>query len=182
MIIIGIDPSLTSTGICAMRDGIILSSEAVTSKFTGVKRLSDFKEQLIPKVCYVADIEDIEEKIMVFIEGYSFGSKNNREVLGELGGVIRLMLFEQEIPFIDVAPTALKKYATGKGNADKISVAVSVMEEWGKKFPTSDQTDAFVLAMLGRDLIETTKVYPASRQEVIEGIRNPKVKKKKVAN
>ena len=180
MIIIGIDPSLTSTGICAMRDGIVLSNEAVTSKFTGVKRLSDFKEQLIPKVCYVADIEDISEKVVVFIEGYSFGSIGRKEFIAELGGTIRLMLYEQEIEFIDVPPTVLKKYITGKGNADKVAMALAVQKQYGVDFPTTDQTDAFALCQVGQaylGLIPLTK----AREEVIADMKKPKVKKKKVA-
>lgn len=179
MIIIGIDPSLTSTGICAMRDGIVLSNEAVTSKFTGAKRLSDFKEQLIPKVCYVADIEDINEKVVVFIEGYSFGSVGRKEFIAELGGTIRLMLYEQEIEFVDVPPTVLKKYITGKGVADKVVMAVAVQKQYGVSFPTTDQTDAFCLAILGMAYLGLVPNLTVFRQEIIDGMKKPKVKKKK---
>ncbi len=178
MIIIGIDPSLTSTGIVSVNEfGIILTSEAVKSKLFGVKRLSDIKEQMIPKVRYDADEG---EETMVFIEGYSYGSLNNREILGELGGMIRLMLFEQEIPFIDVAPTSLKKFVTGKGNADKIAMALGIQKTWGKDFETTDQADAFALCQLGLAYMELIPDPPVFRQEVIAGMKAPKVKKKKV--
>jgi len=181
MIIIGIDPSLTSTGICAMRDGVILSCEAVISKFTGVKRLSDFKEQLIPKCCYVTDIEDIDEKTVVFIEGYSFGSIGRKEFIAELGGTIRLMLYEQEIEFIDVPPTVLKKYITGKGNADKVAMAIAVQKQYGIDFPTTDQTDAFALCQVGQAYNGLIPNLSKAREEVIADMKKPKVKKKKVA-
>jgi crossover junction endodeoxyribonuclease RuvC len=153
--------------------GKILVTQAIASKFTGAKRLDDFKKQLIQ----VMNTYPVSQRT-VFVEGYSYGSKNSREVLGELGGTIRLMLFEREIPFIVVPPTVLKKYATGKGNADKIAVGVAVMKGWGKEFPTSDQTDAFMLSEIGRAYLDLIPGLPVYKQEVIEGLKNPKVKKK----
>ena len=144
MIIIGIDPSLTSTGLCVMsKQGELLETYAVNSRFNGVKRLQDIKNKLVEKCCH--NHNAIDKAITVFIEGYSYGSKNGREELGELGGVIRLMLYEQKIPFIDIAPTSLKKYTTGKGMGDKVAMAIGVLKSWGKDFPTTDQTDAYAL-------------------------------------
>src|SRR5665254_1264 len=89
-IIVGIDPSLTSTGICTMDEhGKLLSTLAINSEFVGMKRLHDIKRQLEPECSYNTPNEN--EKVAVFIEGYSFGSMNGREALGELGGMIRLM-------------------------------------------------------------------------------------------
>ncbi len=179
MIIIGIDPSLTSTGICVMdEEGGILSTEAVTSKFSGVKRLSDFKKQVIAMCQYIAGLD---QKTVVFIEGYSFGSVGRKEFIAELGGTIRLTLFEQEVEFIDVPPTVLKKYATGKGNADKVAVAVAVMKQYCKEFPTTDQTDAFVLAEIGRAYFGLIPNLTKAKEEVIADMKAPKAKKKKVA-
>lgn len=181
MIIIGIDPSLTSTGLCVMDEkGEILETLAINSKFDGAKRLHDIKRQLKPRCCYTSG--DSEEKTFVFIEGYSYGSMNGREILGELGGMIRLMLYEEEIEFVDIPPTSLKKFTAGKGNADKIAMAIAVLKIWGKDFPTTDQTDAFALAELGRAYLGLIPgKLPVFKQEVIDGIKIPKVKKKRVA-
>lgn len=180
MIIIGIDPSLSSTGICTMdENGNILSTLAINSDFTGAKRLHDIKRQIIPEVLYSKSEE--EEKVIAFIEGYSFGSKNGGEALGELGGTIRLMLYEQGIEFIDVPPTTLKKYVLGIGKGDKVAMAIGVIKTWGVDFPTTDQTDAFALAMFGRGYLGLVNNLTAFRKDAIEAIKNPKVKKKKVA-
>lgn len=175
MIIIGIDPSLTSTGACAMGyDGVLFSSKAITSKYEGMKRLHDIKEQL---QTYLYP-NDPDKKIVVFIEGYSFGSQNGREALGELGGMIRLMLFEEGIEYVDIPPTSLKKFATGKGTGDKVPMAISVLKTWGVDFPTTDQTDAYALCQLGRGYLGLVNDLPVFRQEAIDAIKHPKVKKR----
>lgn len=174
MIIIGIDPSLTSTGICAMTElGELLLTQAINSDYKGMKRLFDIKQQIATLLMsYPRSIPK------VFIEGYSFGSMNGREALGELGGMIRLMLYEDGIEYVDVAPTSLKKYATGKGVGDKVAMAIGVIKEWGKDFPTTDQTDAYALCQFGRGYLGLVDDLPAFRKEAIEAIKNPKVKKR----
>jgi len=175
MIVIGIDPSLTSTGICVMSEhGNILSTKAITSYFTGVRRLKDFKEQIIDMCQYVAGLK---EKTSVFIEGYSFGSIGRKEFIAELGGTIRLTLHEQELEFIDVPPTVLKKYITGKGNADKVAVGVAVMKQYGEGFDTTDQTDAFVLCQIGLAYFGLIPNLTKVREEVIADMKKPKAKK-----
>jgi len=178
MIIVGIDPSLTSTGICTMDEhGKLLSTLAINSEFVGMKRLHDIKRQLEPECSYNTPNEN--EKVAVFIEGYSFGSMNGREALGELGGMIRLMLYEKGIEFVDVPPTTLKKFTTGKGNADKIAMAIATLKNWAVDFPTTDQTDAYCLAMFGRGYLGLMDELTVFRKEAIEAVRNPKIKKVK---
>jgi crossover junction endodeoxyribonuclease RuvC len=173
MIIIGIDPSLTSTGICTMDEsGKLLSTLAINSGFSGMKRLYDIKQQIFKVLI------NFQLKPTVFIEGYSFGSMNGREVLGELGGMIRLMLYEEGIEFVDVAPTSLKKYATGIGKGDKVAMAIGVIKSWGKDFPTTDQTDAYALCQFGRGYLGLVDDLTVFRKEAIDAIKNPKVKKR----
>ena len=174
MIILGIDPSLTSTGICVMsEDGEVLTTMAINSEFAGAKRLHDIKEQIKPIVKIPPS-----EKPITFIEGYSFGSKNGREVLGELGGMIRLLLYETGVLFVNVPPTTLKKYATGKGTGDKVAMAIGVIKGWGVDFPTTDQTDAYALCQFGRGYLGLVDNLTAFKKEAIEAVKNPKAKKK----
>jgi len=177
MILIGIDPSLSSTGICTMsKDGDILSTFAINSEFTGPRRLSDIKRQLEPITSY--GILPSSTKLIAFVEGYSFGSQNGREALGELGGMIRLMLYDEGIEYVDVPPTTLKKYVLGIGKGDKVAMAIGVIKAWGRDFPTTDQTDAYALCQFGRGYLGLVDDLPAYRKEAIEAIKNPKVKKR----
>ena len=49
-----------------------------------------------------------------------------------------------------VAPQALKKFVTGKGNVKKDQMKLAVFKRWGVEFPTTDETDAYALAQWGQ--------------------------------
>ncbi|MBC8442600.1 MAG: hypothetical protein H8D80_00255 [Proteobacteria bacterium] len=55
----------------------------------------------------------------VGLEGYSYGSKGKVFHIAENTGVLKYKLWQERIPIDIVAPTTVKKEATGKGNADK---------------------------------------------------------------
>lgn len=55
----------------------------------------------------------------VFIEDYSFGSTGMVFNIAENLGLLKHKLYKSNIPFKLYPPTTIKKYATGKGNADK---------------------------------------------------------------
>ncbi len=174
MIIIGIDPSLVSTGICLMpEDGEVIESNAIQPKSVGMERLSFLRQQII-NIIAKYDIHDIR----AFIEGYSHGSSGMRESMAEWGGVLRLALYENNIEFIEVPPKTLKKFATGNGNADKILMGVQLMKEFGLEYPTSDQTDAFWLSFFGRAYYGLIPKLTKAREEIIADMKKPKVKKK----
>lgn len=53
------------------------------------------------------------------LEGYSMGSKGNISGICENGGLLKHKLWKNDINFIVVAPTQIKKYFCGKGNGNK---------------------------------------------------------------
>lgn len=170
MIILGIDPSLTSTGICVMfKQGEVVENYAVQLKAKGTERLALFRN-------HFQSITNEHHDVRAFIEGYAFGANNQREALGELGGIIRLTLYDEEINTIVIPPTMLKKFATGKGNADKIAMAVALEKQFQLEYPTSDQTDAFWLATFGRAYLGLMNNITKERLEIIESLKNPKPK------
>lgn len=73
--------------------------------------------------------------------------------IGELGGVIRVMLTEVGIKWIEVNPSLVKKFATGRGNAKKEEIAIAIYKRWGREFLSNDEADAFVLAVIGQALV-----------------------------
>lgn len=177
MIIIGIDPSLTSTGTCLMsEDGEVIISKVIQPKIIGLERLAFLRQQII-NIIAKYDVYDIRS----FVEGYSHGSSGMRESIAEWGGVLRLTLYENNLQIIDVPPKTLKKFATGNGNADKILMGVQLMKEFGMEYPTSDQTDAYWLAFFGRAYHGLIPNLTKAREEIIADMKDPKVKKKKVA-
>ena len=139
MIFTGIDYSMTSPGICVYNDehGDFSFENCNFYFFAQVKKLigtfgkNNIHGQEYPDN-YKNDIErfdnlsDIvmqffpQSDVKVAIEGYSFGSKGSRTFqIAENGGILKYKLHKAGIHWKKVTPSAVKKFATGKGNANK---------------------------------------------------------------
>ena len=79
---------------------------------------------------------------------YPYGVIGNGRILIEMYGVVRRHCFRHAIPFIPVAQTTLKKYATGSGKAEKEAMQSQLKEEFGLDYG-KDEADAYWLAHLG---------------------------------
>lgn len=139
--IVGLDLSLTSTGL-ACGDLRI----AITTNLKGMERISEIANRLLQVVC------DLNDPAVV-IEGYSFSSRaSHAHSAGELGGVVRYLLWRNGVPFVEVPPTNRAKFATGRGNASKAEVVSSVSARTGMVWSgkgADDMCDAFVLEEMG---------------------------------
>jgi Holliday junction resolvasome RuvABC endonuclease subunit len=77
-------------------------------------------------------------------------------ILGELGGVVKLSLYEYFIepelahPLI-VPPTSLKKYVTGKGRVEKNQILLQVYKKWDVEFNNDNAADSYGLARIVRN-------------------------------
>lgn len=67
--------------------------------------------------------------------------------LAELHGLVKHWLWSRGIPYVDVNPTHLQMYATGKGRATKDEVREAVIARYGKRLHihTYDEADAVTL-------------------------------------
>ena len=157
MKIVGVDASLTSTGVAMCIDGETYTNVIQSSK-KGVERLIDIKTMVSP---IVSDAD------LVVIEGYAFARPNQAHQIGELGGVLRVMFAMMGLKYIEVAPAALKKFATGKGNANKEAVAVGIFKRWHCEFNNNDEADAFVLAQIGQAYLSKTDKLTGYQREVM---------------
>lgn len=162
--VLGLDLSLTATGV-ALPDGSTRLIKLGSCCNRGMKRLASIRRQVLGMVQ-----ESGAE--LVSVEGYSFGSRDSHaHALGELGGVIRLALSEAGVPYIDVPPSSLKKYATGKGNATKELVLVHAVRRL--EYPGSDnnEADALWLRALGLDFLGSPVVeMPQLNRTALEKI------------
>lgn len=169
---LGIDLSLTEPGFCLQPGGNPWHYN--TGKLRGMARIERIRQEVD---CAVRDCKpDI-----ICIEGYSFGSQGRAVVsAGELGGVVRHGLYLQGYGFTEVAPSQLKKYATGKGNTDKNLVLLAVYKRWGVDLINDNEADAFVLAQIGLALLgEYDGKLTVPQAEVIQAIKSPPPKKKR---
>jgi len=73
--------------------------------------------------------------------------------LVELGGIIRHSLWSNNIRYVDVPPSNVKKYATGRGNAPKPDIRMEVYKRFGVDYADDNACDAFVLAAMGLDAL-----------------------------
>lgn len=142
MNIMGLDLSLTSTGV-----SINGSTQVVSTKLKGVERLSVMNHSILE----IAKAENVD---IVLIEGYSFASRSGQAFsIGELGGCVRLTLWENRIPYVEIPPTCRAKFATGRGNASKGEVISAISAKTGIIFSGAsgnDECDAWVLEQMGQ--------------------------------
>ena len=159
----GIDPSLTSTGI-----SINGKTSTIKTKLYGVPRL-DFISGSILQLTQLNKID------CVAIEGYSFASKNSQaHSIGELGGVIRFRLWQLGISIIEIPPTSRAKFATGRGNASKGEVISAISAKTGIIFAGAggnDECDAWIIEeMLRYKIGQSTTDWPKISTEALDRI------------
>lgn len=172
---LGIDASLEGTGLCLVTvAGFAIRLQTISpDKLRGAARLLEIKrnaELFIP-----ADVE------FAAIEGYAYDAVGRVFELGEVGGVLRLLVHERNIPYVDVPPASLKKFATGRAGAKKAHM-IEAAEQAGARPVDDNQADAFHLARVALACcrrgapIEQFQLR-RSQMEVVHQILHPTPKK-----
>ena len=170
---IGIDQSYSGFGITFLYKG----GEHSTSckKFDpkkvgpGVTRLSAMRQWLQEELIARDRHETIEH---ICMEGYAPGAKFGREKAGELGGMVKLAIYD--LPFDDpsaayptiVAPTSLKKFVLGVGKGGKNEMLLGCYKRWGMDFKDDNEADSFGLAKIAQALA-TGKTQFKYEEEVL---------------
>jgi len=149
--VIGLDLSLTATGV-AYPSGRVATWR---SKHRGCERLLELRDDVLAAA---------RRADLVVMEGYAFGRPQQAHYLGELGGVVRLGLYEVGTPFVVVPPSVLKGYACGRGNAPKDEVLVSAVRRLGYEGADNNQADALwlraiALEALGAPVVELPEMH-----------------------
>lgn len=166
MNVVGLDLSLTATGL-ATDDG----PEVLATKLRGAERLAWVRDEVYDRI-HGADRADL-----VVLEGYAYARANQAHQIGEMGGVIRLALHEAGIPFVEVAPATLKKYATGHGNAGKGEVLAAAIRRLGYEGHDDNEADALWLRRMGLDAYdpEWAGSVTASRAAALDKVDWPEL-------
>ena len=169
MLSLGIDLSLTGTGLSVVDGEDLIFSECYKPKNkSGPDRLIEIRHK-------VSETIDKYQPGLICLEGYSFGSRG-RAVFqtGELGGLVRVLLHKTGIKWIEIPPSQVKKFATGMGNCGKDIVLQQVYKRWGMEFKTSDEADAFILAKIGTILLGHKEKLIKAQEEVIDALEGDK--------
>jgi Holliday junction resolvasome RuvABC endonuclease subunit len=109
------------------------------------------------------------------LEGYSYDSVGRVFELGEVGGVLKVLLHERNIEYVVVPPALLKKFATGNASASKEDM-VDAAKQRGCAAADDNQADAFFLAHVARAYIRGGAPRRCEL-EVLHALRNPSAKK-----
>jgi len=141
------------------------------TKLRGAERLSSLKRRIMQSV-------DVYHPELVALEGYSYESTNRLADLSEIGGVLKLELYEAKIPFIVVPPKSLKKFVTGKGDASKDRMMISVLQRYAYRTDNDNIADAVGLAKFAEVYLTGFSEY-RSELEVMRNFKAVKPKKKK---
>lgn len=164
--VLALDLSLTGSGI-ALPDGT--TDTIRTRSLTGAPRLAHVRWAII------AHLEGWQPAL-VAIEGYAFGRTNKAHHIGELGGVIRLMLHERGQAWTEVPPASVKKYATGKGNANKNDMLAASIRQLGYEGSSGDEADALWLRAMALDHLGHPVVeVPVSHREALAKVSWPEL-------
>ncbi len=181
--IVGIDYSLTSPAICIGDSDNFTSNEIyfLTDRKSHEGKVQNVvgdlhKEHSFPSERYENICDWVLQKIAkypnstVLIEDYSFASTGKVFHIAENCGLLKYKLYKAGYKFYTVPPTVVKKYATGKGNADKQSLYNTFTEKTGEYLlpyvsktgkvgsPASDIVDSFFINQYMRDCLKTGKM------------------------
>lgn len=197
--VVGIDPSLTSTGLAVVTQGQIVKVDHISTEgkkeddlLTRHRRLVWISSQVLTQVHQVA-------ADLVVIEGPSNASKyGHPHDRSGLWWMLVDALVAMDVPVAVAPPSCRMKYATGKGNVGKDLVLSSVVRRYeknlrtdvvrpsfailGSEAPTvntNDEADALVLAVMGaRYLAEPVEAeLPKTHLAGMDGVAWPEIKK-----
>lgn len=153
MIIMGLDVSLTSTGLVVWDGESVLKHLVI--KPPGPQKACFEKRADYIILCIELQIEAWQPDLVV-IEAPSYGPSPPIG-LWQIYGIVKHFLWGIEQPFYDaIAPTALKKSFTGSGRASKDDM-IAVARQWLPDLTSKDDdvADALALAQYGYDNYES---------------------------
>jgi Holliday junction resolvasome RuvABC endonuclease subunit len=178
MIYAGIDYSMTSPAICLYNDevGEFTFDNCVFHYMTQLKKYDvsfknvnghyfEYRNEMerydIISSFFIDRILETEGEKKVFIEDYSMGSKGRVFNIAENTGVLKYRFWNFHITFKTIAPTVIKKFATGKGNSNKEQMQLVFEQENSIRLkeelnmtekqwnPSSDLIDAYYICKYG---------------------------------
>lgn len=140
MHLIGVDPSLTATGVATPQDTFTIKSKA-----DGDRRLMDLYLQVFDQAVH-ADFAALED-----LPTHAQGAGKT----GMAQGAVRVALLNADVDYVVIPPACLKKYATGKGNATKPDMRMALYQRMGLDLRDDNQVDAWWLRAMLCDALGT---------------------------
>ena len=152
MNVLGIDPSLTGTGVATAGGLHTITSKPSDTTLTGRRaRLTTIVHELDNIVLGVKPWRFERIPNLIVIEAPSLAQKSQAGTLDRNGLWWLLVdrLHTLGIPVVEVSPSTLKKFATGKGNATKPDMRMALYQRAGLDCRDDNQVDAWWLRQVG---------------------------------
>jgi len=153
----GIDPSISATGV-ALPDGSLHTIKTTLKMGDGERLLVMYRELtalLKTTPLDFAVLEDLPTHAM------------SAGLTGRAQGIVRMTLAQRGIPYMDIPPATLKKFATGKGNAKKPVMRQAWLEFSGEDNADDNQVDAAWLRQVGLHLQGEAVDLPREQLEAV---------------
>ena len=172
---VGIDISLTATGMALVIDGKLKDTKLIKSKKVDDSYYSDairidgvYKEIVSTYMEYRGEIEVSDH--YVAIEGLAFMARNTSALaqLSAINYMIRIFLISIHQPFLIVAPTSLKKFITGKGNVQKDIMMLETYKTYDVSLTDDNLCDAHGLAQIACVMPPYHGKMTVPQQEVLD--------------
>jgi hypothetical protein len=161
--VIGLDLSITATGIADI-DGMTSTVGGKASR--GDARLID--------ICLAVLAEKAIGCQLAVIEGLAVHGPGGAMAAAQVMGAVKITLMQAQVRYVEVPPSSLKKYATGKGNATKADMAVALYKRAGLELADDNQVDAWWLRAMGLDALGSPIVdMPGTCRDAIHRIEWP---------
>lgn len=169
--VVGVDQSANHTGVAVLDShGVsVLSALVEPGKLRGLERLVYVRDTLRGLLL------PYEGRIEVAVwESYSMGSTNMPFLLGEIGGVVQLVLHDLGAARIEsCAPKALKKFITGNSSASKEDMMAKT------RIDEDNRADAHGLAQIALEIALDGPSTTRAQREVVANIVRPKATRKR---
>ena len=176
MTTIGIDLSLTSPALCVSSRENFSVNTCTFHYLTSLKKTivtdTKLKGQLYPLYgsdmaryelisTWILKFVDAYSADSIYLEDYAFGATGRVFNIAENTGILKYRLWTRGLTVQTVAPTVIKKFATGKGNANKEAMQDSFITETGLNIketlqltdkqwnPSSDIIDSYYICKYG---------------------------------
>jgi Holliday junction resolvasome RuvABC endonuclease subunit len=157
MRVIGIDPSISATGVALPEE--LFTIKTTLKQGDGERLLILYRtlgKALFQHDYDLAVIEDLPTHAM------------SAGLTGRAQGIVRLSLAMWKVPYVAVPPATLKKFATGKGNAKKDAMRQAWLEFSGEDNADDNQVDAAWLRIIGLHLKGETVNLPPEQLAAVD--------------
>lgn len=166
--VVGVDLSLSGTGLGLIVDGAPASPDTlIPVAGTDLQRI-----RLITR----SVLDWCHGSTLVVLEGPSYASNSGHaHTRAGLWWMVRDSLDRMDVPVAVMTPAGLKRYATGKGTANKAAVCMAAARRWPDLIiPDDNAADALWLACAGADRLGALNLtMPAVNRAALDHVNWP---------